>query len=134
MRKRWAQWFAALTGVLLTGLAVAFAAIQNAGPNGEDDTKPQAAEAHHTAQAEAGKKIYDAQGCARCHAIAGQGNPRTPLDGVAERLSAGEIRMWVVASPELKDVMAPRVFQAKQAYQSLSAEELDALVAYLASK
>ena len=31
---------------------------------------------------EAGRNIYNQQGCARCHSIGGKGNPRNPLDNI----------------------------------------------------
>ncbi|HSH16895.1 MAG TPA: c-type cytochrome, partial [Verrucomicrobiae bacterium] len=34
---------------------------------------------------ERGRTIYGQQGCATCHAIAGSGNPRHPLDGTGDR-------------------------------------------------
>lgn len=81
--------------------------------------------------AAAGKEIYGREGCARRHSIAGEGSPRSPLDGVGERLSAEEIRKWIVAAPELEDELSGRVFRAKQAYGKLPEAELVALAAYL---
>ena len=61
----------------------------------------------------------------------GKGSPRSPLDGIGERLSAEEIRKWIIAAPELEDELSGRVFRTKQAYGKLPEAELSALVAYL---
>ncbi|HEY7475044.1 MAG TPA: c-type cytochrome, partial [Vicinamibacterales bacterium] len=36
---------------------------------------------------ESGRKIYDSEGCAKCHMVGGQGNRMFPLDDVGARLS-----------------------------------------------
>jgi mono/diheme cytochrome c family protein len=73
---------------------------------------------------ERGKEVYKTQRCAMCHAIAGAGNRRHPLDDVGSRLTPDVIRTWIVAPQE----MDPKV--RKKAY-ALPPEDLDALVAYL---
>src|SRR5688572_9788233 len=47
--------------------------------------------------AERGRLVYVTHDCASCHAIAGRGNPRHPLDGVGTRRSAEELRQYVTA-------------------------------------
>ena len=37
-----------------------------------------------------------AQKCSVCHAVAGKGNKANPLDGVGAKLSAADIRAWIV--------------------------------------
>ena len=76
---------------------------------------------------ERGKRVFVEQRCQACHAVAGQGNRRYPLDGVGSRLDAKALRTWIVAPQE----MDPKV--RKPAYDDVSATDLDALVAYLAS-
>ncbi len=74
---------------------------------------------------EKGKAVYLAQHCAMCHQIAGKGNPKTPLDDVGSKLTADEIRKYIVTPQEANK-------QSKmKAYPSLQGEDLDALVAYL---
>lgn len=77
------------------------------------------------AQVARGKRVYHEQRCRVCHAIAGEGNRRYPLDGVGSRLSADTIRLWIVAPREVN----PNV--RKRAYDQLSADDLQALVAFL---
>jgi mono/diheme cytochrome c family protein len=43
-----------------------------------------------------GEQVYAAQKCAMCHSIAGKGQQKGPLDDVGSRLSAEEIRLWIV--------------------------------------
>lgn len=74
-----------------------------------------------------GHKVYDDQGCAACHSVAGVGNRRHPLDGVGARLPEETLRLWIVAPQQI----APKV--RKQAFDNLSPEDLAALVAYLRS-
>ena len=50
-----------------------------------------------------------------------------PLDGVGSKLSAADIKKWIVSPKEMK------ADTKMKAYPSLTAEDLDAMVAYLAS-
>jgi len=88
---------------------------------------------HPAALAERGEKVYATQKCAICHSIAGKGNPKGPLDDVGLRLSADEIRMWIVDAPGMTaKAKAPRKPPMK-AYASMPKDELEALVVYLQS-
>jgi mono/diheme cytochrome c family protein len=81
-----------------------------------------------------GQEVYAAQKCSVCHAIAGKGNKQNPLDGVGKKLSADEIRGWIVNPTEMtaktKSTKKPPM-PAK--YGKLPKEDLDALVAYMQS-
>lgn len=80
-----------------------------------------------------GAKVYDAQKCGICHAIAGKGNKKFPLDGVGAKLSDADIKEWIV---DPKAAAAKHKSEAKppmKAYPTLPAGDLDALVAYLKS-
>jgi len=136
MRERWARWLAVVTGILVIALSAGFAWIQNPAAGVAPAARMQAASHPAADDAEllaAGRKVYDAQGCARCHAIAGEGSPRSPLDGVGGNLDATQIRQYVIGDPAIADELAPRVLEAKRPYAALPAGDLDALVAYLAS-
>ncbi len=81
----------------------------------------------------AGEKVYVAQKCSMCHAIAGKGNKKFPLDGVGTKLTADQIKEWIV---DPKSAAAKAKSEAKppmKAYPNLSAGDLDALVAYMVS-
>jgi len=82
----------------------------------------------------AGAKVYADQKCAVCHAIAGKGNAKGSLDGVGAKLSAAEIREWIVdpAGMTAKSKAARKPAMPAK-YGSVPKADLDALVAYLAS-
>lgn len=126
MRENWARRLAALTGIVILVLAAAFAASRNL-PGGAD------ANAAADAGIERGKQVYQDQGCARCHSVAGVGSTRSRLDGVGARLSAVEIRGRAIGLADQQDFLPPAVFRAKQAYQTLAEDDLKALVAYIQS-
>ncbi len=89
-----------------------------------------AAPAFAQATAEQGQKVYAAQKCSMCHAIAGQGNKKNPLDGVGTKLKPEEIREWITnpaeAAAKAKSTAKPAMMAKK-----MSKEDVDALVAYL---
>ena len=125
MPERWAIGLALLTGVLGILASVAVAAVQNppAGP----------AETTASADSDRGRAVLEAQDCQRCHAVAGQGSPRSPIDGVGGRYTRDELRDWVTGAEAVVEELSPRALQAKQVYAKLPADELDALLDYLES-
>jgi mono/diheme cytochrome c family protein len=88
------------------------------------------AEASAQSEAERGQKVYAAQKCVACHSIAGVGNKRGALDGVASKLSADQIRQWIVNAPEMAAKTQSTRKPVMKAY-SLPKDDVDALVAYL---
>ena len=77
-----------------------------------------------------GEKVYADQKCALCHSIGDKGNKKGPLDGVASKLKAEEIREWIVdAKGMTAKTKAPRKPVMKS--YTLPKEDVDALVAYL---
>ena len=106
---------------VLIGIVSAFVVAAFAGPASAQDTAK-------------GAKVYADQKCAMCHAIAGKGAAKGPLDGVGSKLTPDEIRQWIVdpvamtakAKATRKPAMQPK-------YKALPKEDLDALVGYLAS-
>ena len=79
-----------------------------------------------------GQKVYTSQKCSICHSIGGTGNKKGPLDGVGAKLSADQIRLWITNAPEMSAKANATRKPAMKAY-TLPKEELDGLVAYLAS-
>jgi mono/diheme cytochrome c family protein len=129
MRERWVYTVALLTGLLVTLLALAFAWMHAPpAPPGAPVISPERAA---PALVETGRSLYQDQGCAMCHSIAGEGNPRSPLDGVGNRLDAAALRHWIVATGPAEEALPARVVRMKQAYRALPDAELDALVAYM---
>jgi mono/diheme cytochrome c family protein len=89
------------------------------------------AQAQDKAVIERGTKVYAAQKCGVCHSIEGKGAKKGPLDGVGTKLSAEEIRQWIVDAPEMtKRAKATRKPVMKN-YAHLPKDDVDALVAYL---
>lgn len=82
---------------------------------------------------EAGKKIYAAQKCQTCHSIAGTGSKMSSaLDGVGSKLTAAEIKAWIVDPDPLTAKLATKP-KVKMKKYTLPDADLDALVAYMSS-
>jgi len=82
---------------------------------------------------ERGMKVYQDQKCSLCHSIEGKGNKQGALDGVGSKLTADEIRQWIVSPKEMAEKAKATRKPLMKAYPSLPKADLDALVAYLAS-
>ena len=90
------------------------------------------ASAQDAAAVKKGEQVYAAQKCQTCHSIAGKGAKANPLDGVGKKLSAAEIREWIVdpvamtkkSGSQKKPPMPAR-------YAKLPAGDIDSLVAYM---
>jgi mono/diheme cytochrome c family protein len=79
-----------------------------------------------------GEQVYAAQKCSVCHSIAGKGNQKGALDAVGSKLTADEIRAWIVdAKGMTAKTKAPR--KPEMRHYALPKEDVDALVAYLSS-
>ena len=120
-----------LTVVVVVALAHLFAQRHN--PQASSPPVTPTAEPVRSSEAVRGHDVYNAQGCSSCHAIAGVGNPRNPLDDVGRRRTAAELREWITGTGSATDQLSPAVVRRKQRYQDLSEDELRALVAFLAS-
>jgi mono/diheme cytochrome c family protein len=83
------------------------------------------------ADAGRGEAVYAEQKCSVCHSIAGKGNPRGPLDGVGSRLSADDIRQWIVNPQEMAARTGAGRKPPMRGYPNLPPADLDGLVAYL---
>jgi len=75
---------------------------------------------------EKGKAVYEAQKCKMCHSIAGVGNKKFPLDGVGGKLSAEDIKKWIVEPKSMKKDTIMKAYK-------LSDADLDNLMAYMLS-
>ena len=80
-----------------------------------------------------GQKVYATQKCAICHSVGGVGNKKGLMDGVGAKLSAEEIRQWIVSAPEMTAKTKSARKPAMKAYTTLAKDDLDGLVAYLQS-
>ncbi|MGE0363494.1 MAG: cytochrome c [Vicinamibacterales bacterium] len=81
-----------------------------------------------------GAAVFAAQRCSLCHSLDGQGNAKGPLDGVGSKLSADDIRKWIVTPAEMAAAAKATRKPAMRAFPNLPKADLDALVAFLAAK
>ena len=81
-----------------------------------------------------GAAVFAAQKCSMCHALDGKGNAKGALDDVGAKLTADEIRQWIVAPAEMTAKAQAVRKPAMKAYPNLPKEDLDALVGFLHSK
>jgi mono/diheme cytochrome c family protein len=89
-----------------------------------------AAAAAQDAKVAQGQKVYVDQKCALCHSIADKGNKKGPLDGVASKLKAEELREWIVDAKGMTAKTKATRKPVMKAY-TLPKEDVDALVAYM---
>jgi mono/diheme cytochrome c family protein len=81
-----------------------------------------------------GEQVYTAQKCSVCHSVAGKGAKQNPLDGVGAKLSADEIRQWILDPVAMaKKANSTKKPPMPKKYDKLPAADLDALVAYMQS-
>ena len=130
MREGKAKGVAFGTGVAILGAVALFALLDEARPLPPAQETAAVDVDRGTVQVpdsiiQAGRTVYDEVNCAACHSIAGVGSPRSPLDVVGERLTAEQLRLWVV------DPQAIQPGVRKPAFDDLPEPEVDALVAYL---
>lgn len=91
------------------------------------------ASAQDAAKVGRGQQVYAAQNCSVCHSISGKGNAKGPLDGVGSKLSADEIRQWIINTPTITAKTKATRKPPMKTYASLPKEDVDALVAYMQS-
>lgn len=89
--------------------------------------------AQDKAQIERGMKAYADQKCSACHSVAGKGNQKGALDDVGSRLTSDELRAWLVNPAEMTKKTKAERKPPMRAYPNLAKEDLDAIVAYMAS-
>lgn len=84
--------------------------------------------------AKKGETVYGAQKCMTCHAISGKGNKNNPLDGVGGKISAAEIKEWIMNPTEMTaKIKSTKKPPMPNRYSKLPPADIDSLVAYLAS-
>jgi mono/diheme cytochrome c family protein len=84
-----------------------------------------------SAQADRGQQVFAAQKCSMCHAVAGKGNAKGPLDGVGGKYSAAELKEWVVNAKGMAEKTKATRKPPMRDFSALPAADVDALVAYL---
>jgi mono/diheme cytochrome c family protein len=79
----------------------------------------------------AGEKIFAAQKCIICHSLSGKGNKNGPLDDVGNKLTAADLRAWLVTPAEMGKKANSTRKPPMKSFAALPAADIDALVAYL---
>jgi len=77
-----------------------------------------------------GQQLFADQKCTLCHSIGDKGNKKGPLDGVAGKISADEIRSWITDAKGMTAKTKATRKPEMKAY-TLPKDDVDALVAYL---
>jgi mono/diheme cytochrome c family protein len=80
-----------------------------------------------------GEQVYAAQKCSMCHSVGDKGNKKGPLDGVGTKLTAAEIREWMLNPAEMHKKTGKDRKPNMKPYDKVPKEDLDALVAYMQS-
>ena len=81
-----------------------------------------------------GQQLYAAQKCSMCHQVAGKGNKLSVLDGVGAKLTAAQIKEWLVTPEEAaKKANSTKKPLMPKTYAKLPPADVDALVAYMQS-
>lgn len=81
-----------------------------------------------------GATVFAAQKCSMCHSLDGKGSAKGPLDGIGTKLKADDIREWMKEPVEMAKKAGATRKPAMKPYPNLPKDDLDALVAFLASK
>jgi mono/diheme cytochrome c family protein len=80
-----------------------------------------------------GEQLFAAQKCSICHAVAGKGNAKHPLDGAGARLNAETIKLWLTDPKAAEAKSGKKAMPPMKSFASLPAADIDALVAYVLS-
>ena len=153
MREQIARGIVFLTLVMILGLSALFAARHNreaAKPDSKPAMDPVAAATAPAVSAPVappavvepsalatkpdvarGRKVFTEQRCTACHSVAGEGNPRSPLDGVGAHLTPDELKMWILGTGDAAESLSVATQRRKQRYLSIPEADMTALVAYL---
>ena len=84
-----------------------------------------------SAAVERGMSVYGEAKCSMCHSVGGKGNAKGVLDGVGAKLTADEIRQWLVDPQAMRDKTHAERKPLMKSFASLPKNDLDGLVAYL---
>jgi mono/diheme cytochrome c family protein len=90
------------------------------------------AAAQNAAKVEQGAALFTAQKCTMCHSVAGKGNPKGSLDTMTAKNKAEHIRQWLVDPEGMRAKSNATRTPAMKPFK-LSADQVDALVAYITS-
>lgn len=78
-----------------------------------------------------GQKLYADNRCQMCHSVQGTGNAKGPLDEVGTKLTAEQIRQWLINPAEMTGKTKAARKPPMPSFAKLTKEDIDALVTYL---
>lgn len=105
-------------------ILVAAASIQLAA---QDAPPPDAAVAR-------GSKVYVWQRCGKCHSLDGRDPKKRSLDGIGTKITAEEIRLWIVDPADMASKTEPPRQTKMKSHAEMAQSDLAALVAFLAAR
>ena len=80
-----------------------------------------------------GATLFESNKCTICHAVAGKGNAKHPLDGAGARLDADIVKLWLTDSKAAEAKTGKKASPPMKSFASLPQEDIDALVAFVLS-
>jgi mono/diheme cytochrome c family protein len=80
-----------------------------------------------------GAELFTEQKCTVCHAVAGKGNVKRPLDGVGSHIDAATAKLWLTDPKAAVEKTGKKGPLAMKSFATLPAADIDALVAYVLS-
>jgi mono/diheme cytochrome c family protein len=80
-----------------------------------------------------GATLFESNKCAVCHAVAGKGNAKHPLDGAGKRLDAATVKLWLTDPKAAEAATGKKAMPPMKSFAALPKEDIDALVAYVLS-
>jgi mono/diheme cytochrome c family protein len=81
----------------------------------------------------AGEKLFAAQKCSICHAVAGKGNVKHPLDDAGARLTPDVVKLWLTDPKAAEAKAGKKASPPMKSFAALPQADIDALVAYVMS-
>jgi mono/diheme cytochrome c family protein len=83
------------------------------------------------AKVQRGQKLYADNRCQMCHSIEGKGNAKGPLDNAGTKLTAEQLRQWLINPAEMTGKTKATRKPPMPPFAKLPKEDIDALVTYL---
>jgi len=80
-----------------------------------------------------GATLFESNKCTICHAVAGKGNVKHPLDGAGKRLDAAMVKLWLTDPKAAEAKAGKKASPPMKNFSTLPQEDIDALVAYVMS-
>jgi mono/diheme cytochrome c family protein len=127
LRKNRAKALAIVTTALIALAAGTSAQLRNPAPDADAAVSPSPA--RDDPRLDRGRQAFARLNCTACHAVAGQGNPSLPLDGIGARLSRSEIHDWTTGTGVAKARLPGGVVRMKS--PAIEDPDLDPLLEYL---